>query len=148
MATDQPTEERFKRIEEEQRYLREEVKQLREQITEPIKVTRIEVASEDVVKRLDSVQEDTNILKIEMKGTRADVLRMSESQADLRDRLIEYGQRLESIESKQDAQTEVLGQLMNHAELTATKDDISRVEATQHEQSELLKQILTKLEER
>lgn len=45
----QPTEDRIKQIEEDQRQLKEEVRQLREQITEPIKITRIEVASEDVL---------------------------------------------------------------------------------------------------
>src|SRR5437660_8571666 len=99
----QPIEDRFKRLEEEQRHLREEVRQLKEQITEPIKITRLEIDSGNIHKQLDAVQEDTNVLKIEMAGARADILRIRESQADLRDTLKEHGQRLESIEQKQDA---------------------------------------------
>jgi hypothetical protein len=41
----QPAEERFKRLEEEQKNLREEFRKLKEQITEPIKVTRLEIDS-------------------------------------------------------------------------------------------------------
>jgi len=48
----QPTREEFEEFKQE---VKEEIRQLREQITEPMKVTRIEVASEDVVKRLDDI---------------------------------------------------------------------------------------------
>ncbi len=136
----QPTREEFDQ-------LAERVTRI-EQRTEEIKAVRVEVASEDVVnrlkalewgqkefkqeatKKLDSVQEDANVLKIQMEGVRADILRVGESQADLRDRLIEHGQRLSSIEAKQDAHTEVLGRLVNFAEShdamlknMATKED-------------------------
>jgi chromosome segregation ATPase len=52
----QPVEDRFKKIEEEQRHLRAEqeaIKKRIEQKTEPIPVTRVEVASADVEHRLD-----------------------------------------------------------------------------------------------
>ncbi|HEX3640537.1 MAG TPA: hypothetical protein VHV10_04550 [Ktedonobacteraceae bacterium] len=39
----QPTEDRLKRIEEEQENLREEVRKLREQITEPIRIDHLEI---------------------------------------------------------------------------------------------------------
>ena len=58
----QPTEERFNRLEAEQKQLKEEVRQLREQITEPMKVTRIEVASEDVIRRLDSLTQELHAI--------------------------------------------------------------------------------------
>jgi chromosome segregation ATPase len=124
-----------------------------EQRTEEIKAVRVEVASEDVVNRLkileegqEELKEDTAVLKIQMQGARADILQVRESQADLRDTLKEHGQRLESIEQKQDAHSELLGQLINigeemktsQAEHTkrfdriettmATKDDINKLE--------------------
>ena len=68
----QPTREEFEAFKAE---IREEVKQLREQRTEEIKAVRVEVASEDVVKRLDKleegqeeIKEDTNVLKIQIEG--------------------------------------------------------------------------------
>jgi len=133
----QPTREEFERLEvkhnqleAEHNQLREEVRKLKEQRTDEMKAINVNVASADVVTRLDTleqkidtVQEDTNRVTIQMEGARADILRIGESQADLRDRIIEHGQPLESIENKQDAQTEILGQLMNHAELHDTRFD-------------------------
>lgn len=106
-----------------------------EQRTEEIKVTRIEVASEDVLKRLESMDKkldridqkqdehakglishsrSISMLQTEMKEARADILKMRESQADLRDAI----------------------------EKTATKDDIAAIRA---EHGELLRQILDRL---
>jgi chromosome segregation ATPase len=137
----QPTEDRIKRLEEEQKRLREEQeaikKRLEKQQTEPIPVTRIEVASEDVNKRLDAIQEDTGVLKIEMQGARADILASRESRADLRDRLVDHGQHLKAIEDKQDTHTEVLDTLL---QTVATKDDIHRLEANQEQILKLLQQ--------
>lgn len=112
----QPTEDRFKRLEEEQRQLKEEMRQLREQITEPIKITRLEIDTGSMHKKLDKVEENTNITKIQMEGTRADILRIGESQADLRDRLIEHSEDLKVIKDKQEAHSEVLGQIVNLSE--------------------------------
>jgi len=116
----QPTREEFEEFKQE---IRQEVRQLREQRTEEIKAVRVEVASEDVIKRLDKleegqeeIKEDTSVTKIQMEGARADILKVRESQADLRDRLIEHGSRLSSIETKQDAHSEVLEQLVNIGE--------------------------------
>src|ERR1700724_1761229 len=73
-------------FEEFKQEIRQEVRQLREQRTEEIKAVRVEV------------------------------FKVRESQADLRDRLIEHGSRLSSIETKQDAHSEVLEQLVNIGE--------------------------------
>jgi len=147
----QPTEDRIKRLEEEQRQLKEEVRKLKEQQNEPIKITRLEIDSGNIHKQLDEVQENTNIAKIEMEGARADILKIRESQADLRDRLIEHSEDLKAIKDKQDAHTEVLGQIMNFGEdhtkrfdridaAMATKDDIAAIKATQ----DLILQLLQK----
>ena len=51
-----PTREEFEE-------LKEEVRQLKEQRTEEMKVTRIEVASEDVIKRLDKLEQGQHSIK-------------------------------------------------------------------------------------
>jgi chromosome segregation ATPase len=173
----QPTREEFED-------LKEKVRKLEEQITEPIKITRLEIDSGSMHKRLDLVQEDmtvlkedagilkedvsvlkedvsvlkedVSVLKEEMKGARADILQIRESQADLRDRLIEHGEDLKVIKEKQDAHTDILDQLISIGEdhtksftdikerlnTTATKDDIAAIKANQDEQGDLLKLIL------
>ena len=143
----QPTEDRIKRLEEEQRQLKEEVRKLKEQQTEPIRIDRLEIDRGGTHKRLDEVQEDTNVLKIEMQGARADILQIRESQADLRDRLIEHSEDLKAIKDKQDAHTEVLDKLVNFAEShdallknTATKEDIADIKTTQEQILALLQQ--------
>jgi hypothetical protein len=105
----QPTREEFEQ-------LKEEVRKLREQQTEPIKITRLEIDSGSMHKQLDSVQQDTAVLKEEMKGARADILSLKATQSDHSAFFIEHGQRLSAIETKQDAHTEVLGQIVNISE--------------------------------
>jgi len=139
----QPTEDRFKRLEEEQRQLKEEVRKLKQQQTEPIKITRLEIDSGSMHKRLDAVQEDTNILKIEMTGARADILQIRESQADLRDRLIEHGSHLSSIETKQDAHTEVLDQLVNVGESHTKRFD--QIDTRFYKMKTIMLQILNRM---
>jgi chromosome segregation ATPase len=134
----QPTREEFDQ-------LKEEVRKLKEQQTEPIKVTRIEVASEDVLKRLDTIdqklseignkqdqhanvliaharsisalQTDIGTLKGEMAGARADILKIRESQADSRDILKNTATKddLLSMATKDDLLS------------MATKDDITHL---------------------
>ena len=103
-----------------------------ERYTEPIQITRLEIESGSLYRKLDDVQEVTNAVETKIDGMRGDVFQIRDSQADLRDRLIEHGQRLESIEQKQEAHTEILGQLMNFGErieaTMATKDDIARLD--------------------
>jgi peptidoglycan hydrolase CwlO-like protein len=100
----QPTREEFEQ-------LKEEVRQLREQITEPIKITRVEVASADVVAHLDKMDQkldridqkqdehangliihsrSINVLQEEMKGARADILSIKATLSD-------HGQLLREI---------------------------------------------------
>ncbi len=124
---------------EEYEELKERVRKLEQQQTEPIRITRLEIDQGGMQgllvqanKRLDSVQEDTNILKIQMEGARADILKIRESQADLRDTLKEHSEDHKAIKEKQDAHSELLGQLINvgesHTANMATKDDIARIE--------------------
>jgi hypothetical protein len=122
----QPTREEFEAFKAE---IREEVKQLKEQQTEPIKVSRLE---------------------IQMHGARADILQIRESQADLRDRLIEHGEDLKAIKDKQDAHSDVLGQLVNIGERhTGSFDEIKATQDVHSrkldEQAAMLQEILNRL---
>ena len=142
----QPTEDRLKRLEEEQRQLKEEVRQLKEQMTEPIRIDRLEIDRGGTHKRLDAVQEDTNVLKIEMEGVRADISVVKANQSDMREYIEE---QFKSVEAQQEAHTEILGRLVTFAEshdtmlqntatkddikMMATKDDVAEIKATQDE---------------
>jgi len=135
-----------------------------EQRTEEIKAVRVEVASEDVINRLKAleqgqqelkedtvvIKDDVGVLKIEMQGARADILQIRESQADLRDRLIEHGSHLKAIGEKQDAHTELLEQFINVGESHTKRFDqvdtsIAELKSAQAEQGGLLKLILAEL---
>lgn len=135
----QPTREEFD-------HLAERVKRI-EQRTEEIKAVRVEVASEDVINRLKTLKQsqqelkedtailkdDVGVLKIQMQGARADILQIRESQAYLRDRLIEHSEDLKAIKEKQYTHSELFGQLINVGEelkkTMATKDDLKATEA-------------------
>lgn len=116
------------------------IKKLEEQQTEPIKTPPY------FQYQLSNVQENVTIIKVEMQEARADILNIRESQADLRDRLIEHGQRLESIETKQDAQTEILGQLMNVGESHIKRFD--QLQSSVDSMKSTQEQILRLLQER
>ena len=138
----QPTEDRIKRLEEEQRQLKEDVRKLKEQQTEPIKITRLEIDS-------GSMKDDVGVLKIQMQGARADILQIRESQGDLRDRLIEHSEDLKVIKEKQDAHSELLGQLINigesHTANMATKDDVASIKSDISRLEGIMMQILNRM---
>ena len=87
---------------------------------------------QEATKRLDAVQEDTNVLKIQMEGARADISNIKATQSDHSAFHIEHGQHLKAIENKQDAHQELIGQLITIGEETkttmATKNDIEAME--------------------
>jgi len=138
----QPTEDRFKQIEERLSKI--------ERYTEPIRITKMEIEAGSIFRQLDEVQEDTNILKIQMEGVRADISATRATQSDHTAFLAEHRRQLKEIEEKQEAHTEILGQLMNFGErieaAMATKDDIARIEKTQAEQGQKLDLILKLLQ--
>jgi predicted nucleic acid-binding Zn-ribbon protein len=111
--------------------IKKRLERLESQQMEPIKITRLEIDSGSMHKRLDTVQENTAILKIQMEGARAGILQIREYQADLRDRLVEHSKDLTVIKDKQDAHSELLEQLINIGE--GTKSDIVEVKAMQAE---------------
>jgi hypothetical protein len=77
--------------------LKRRVERLENQHTEPIKITRLEIDSGSMNKRLDVVEENTNILKIEMQGARADISIVKANQSNLKEYLTE---QFKSIDNK------------------------------------------------
>jgi len=61
-----PTRSEFNELREEQRLLKEQVRQLKEQRTEEIKAVRVEVASEDVIKCMERLEQSQQKLLKEM----------------------------------------------------------------------------------
>jgi len=104
-----------------------------ERYTEPIQITRLEIESGSLYRKLDDVQEVTNSTQTKIDSVRGDVLKIRESQADLKDRLIEHSEDLKAIKEKQEAHREILGQLMNFGEriegTMATKDDAASIKS-------------------
>mgnify|MGYP001186451531 CR=1 FL=1 len=102
-------------------------KQVEQRQTEEMKVTRVEVASADVVTQLkaleeeqkqsstvlETVQENANTVKIQMEGARADIRVVKANQSDLRGYIEE---QFKIVEEKQDRHTEILGNLITSAE--------------------------------
>ncbi len=139
------------KIEQEVGQLREEVKQLREQRTEEMKVTRIEVASEDVINRLNTLKQELNQELHTVSDTWLDTLQEhytehKEAISDIKTVqsghskfFEEHGKRLAAMATKED-----LGKLetrIDRIETTmATKDDIAGIKATQDQILALLQQ--------
>jgi|SRR5947209_16701678 len=88
----QPTREEFETFKQE---IRQEVRQqIREQITEEIKVTRVEIVSEDALKRLESI--DNKL------GEHSKLLK------SLDQKFIEQNEHLKRIDQKQDEHAKAL----------------------------------------
>ena len=129
-----------------------------ERYTEPIQITRLEIESGSLYRKLDDVQEVTNSVETKIDGIRGDVFKIRESQADLTDRLIDYSEDLKVIKDKQGVHQDLIGQLIGVGEehtkslerieaIMATKDDIKNM-ATKDDISKivnLLQQIVKKL---
>jgi chromosome segregation ATPase len=135
----QPTEDHIRQIKERQAEFEKRLIDMERYIS-PIKFTQLEIDSGRIFRKLDEIQKNTNITKIQTEGVSGDLLQIRESQVDMRDRLIEHGQRLKSIEDKQEAHTEILGQLMNFGEETKEalgehSNRFDRIEAAQNEHS-------------
>ncbi len=159
----QPTREEFEAFKTE---MREEVRKLKEQRTDEMKAINVNVSSADVLTRLDeleqkidTVQEDTNRVTIQMEGARADILRVGESQADLRDTLKEHSEDLKIIKEEQQTHKELLGQIIiigeNHTkrfdtletdisglktDVSGLKTDVSSIKSTQEQILKLLQE--------
>jgi chromosome segregation ATPase len=121
---------------EEHEDLKRRVAKLERQ-TEPIQITRLEIDSGSMHRKLDEVQEDTNILKIQMEGVRADISIVKSDQSNLKEYLNE---QFKSIEQKQNAHQELIGQLINVGEEHTRRFD--RIDEKLTEQGQKLDLIL------
>jgi len=135
----QPTREEFDELKQEQKRLREEqeaIKKRLEQATEPMKAVRVEVASEDVIRRLDNLKQDLTQELHTISNTWLDTLQEhytehTEAISDVKTVqsghskfFEEHGKRLAATATKDDVTT-----LRNEMKTTmATKDDITRLE--------------------
>ena len=148
----QPTEERFKRLEEEQRQLKEEVRKLREQITEPIKVTRLEIDSgsmhellvqannrlEQIIQTQTDRSERFDALERGQQELKQELYTLSDNWLkSLQENFDEIKQGMGADISKiRESQADFRDTLMATKEdikNTATKDDISRLETIMQE---------------
>jgi len=138
----QPTEDRIKRLEEGQKRLEGEVRQLREQRTEEIKTVKVEVASQDVLNQLESIDKKLdNITNEHAKGLLMHSRAISTLHTDLNTVKTDAGNIKETMATKEDLTA------------FATKDDLTtlktaqdahfdQIEAEQKEQHAMLRQIL------
>ena len=135
----QPTEDRIKKVEQKQEDADKRVSRIEQRQTEEIRALRSEATSVDT--RLGSIQENTNIAKIQMEGARADIRVVKANQSDLRGYIEE---QFKVVEENQDKHAEILGSLITSAETqeallkkTATKDDIASMVTKDELKSEL-----------
>lgn len=123
----QPTEDRIKKLEEEQMQLKEEVRQLREQITEPIKIDRLEI---DRGGTQELLRETSKRLEQIIQG-------QANSSGRFDDLEVRMRQELETV---------------SHTWVDALQDnvndiraDISNVKATLSDHGEMLREVLRRL---
>jgi chromosome segregation ATPase len=99
-----------------------------ERHTEPIHITRLEIESGSLYRKLDDVQESTNAVQTKIDSMKGDILNIRESQADLKERLIEHNEELKAIKERQDVHQDLIGNLIAIGE-SHTKS-LERIEAT------------------
>ena len=99
-----------------------------ERHTEPIQITRLEIESGSLYRKLDDVQEATNSVQTKIDSMRGDALKIRESQADLKERLIEHSEEFKAIKKKQDVHQDIIEKLIGIGE-SHTKI-LERIEAT------------------
>ena len=124
-----------------------------ERHTEPIQITRLEIESGSLYRKLDDVQEVTNSTQTKIDSMKGDILKIRDSQADLKERLIEHSEDIKAIKEKQDVHQDLIKKLIDIGERhtksleciedimatkddiknMTTKDDISRIEKVLHQ---------------
>ena len=98
---------------DEHEELKKRVAKLERQ-TEPMRIMRLEIDAGSIYRQLDSIQEDVGVFKTQIEGERADISIVKSNQGDLKEYI--EGQ-FKSVETKQDTHQELLGQLLDLAEL-------------------------------
>jgi len=159
----QPTEDRIRKIEEEQKQLKEEVRKLREQMTEPITIPRIELDPGGIQNRLDNhadtlreisqkqdkIATDVDELKIDAKAYTSDaaifknkVERVESDVSTIKDDV----EQVKTIQSGHSKFFEEHGRRLSQIEATmATKDDVSSIKGDIGKLEGIMMQILNRL---
>jgi chromosome segregation ATPase len=106
-----------------------------ERHTEPIQITRLEIESGSLYRKLDDVQESTNAVQTKIDSMKGDILNIRESQADIKERLIEHNEELKAIKERQDVHQDLIGNLIAIGEshtkiLESHTKSLERIEAT------------------
>lgn len=141
--------------------LKEEVRQLREQRTEAIKAVRVEVASEDVLNRLKSLERGLHEISQkqdeQFKQIKADLDSLSRRQNEYDKGLVSHSRNISTFQNQMN---EVFARFEKIESTMATKQDLAalktaqdarftaqdahfdQIEAEQKQQHEMLRQIL------
>lgn len=112
----QPTREEFEELKAGQRRLEEEIRQLRERQTEEIKAVRVNVASQDVIDRLDKLEKDLNTHSETWLNT-------------LQEHYTEHKEAITDVKTVQSGHSKFFEEHGKRLAATATKDDISAMVA-------------------
>ncbi len=133
----QPTWEDFQRLENE---LKEEVRKLREQITEPMKPINVNVASADVISRLDGIQQ---YFSRELKT-------VSDTWLDtLQEHYTEHKQDISDVQTVQSGHSKFFEEHGKRLAATVTKDDVNvRFDKVEGDIAELKDLILQLIQQR
>jgi hypothetical protein len=133
----QPTWEDFQRLENE---LKEEVRKLREQITEPMKPINVNVASADVISRLDGIQQ---YFSRELKT-------VSDTWLDtLLEHYTEHKQDISDVQTVQSGHSKFFEEHGKRLAATVTKDDVNvRFDKVEGDIAELKDLILQLIQQR
>ena len=118
--------------------IRDELQELKrrvarlERYTEPIQITKLEIESGGIYRRLDEIQDSANTAKIQVEGVRADIGIVKATQSDLREYIED---QFKSVEQKQDVHQDLIGQLIGVGEdhtksFTDIKERLSTIETT------------------
>jgi len=134
----QPTEDRFKHIEEEQRQLKEEMRKIREQITETIHVMRgVDVESrldnhtellKEISQKQDQISADVNELKIDAKAYTGDAAIFKNKVERIEIDMSTLKEDMEQVKTVQSGHSKYFEEHGKRLTTMATKDDISRLE--------------------
>ena len=112
--------------------LEERVRQLEQQHTEPMKVTRVELASADVLNQLKVLEQGQSRLETSLEN-HTEFLRELDQKAEL------HTKAFVRFETIQKAHTDTISGL---------QADVKNIQATQSDHGEMLKQILARLPEK
>ena len=133
----QPTEDRIKRLEEDYKRIKEEQEELKrrfEQRTEEIRAVRVDVASEDVIRRLDDLKQELHTISNTWLDT-------------LQEHYTEHKQDISDVQTVQRGHSKYFEEHGKRLAATATKEDTSELKATVTEQSKRMDTMDSKLDQ-